>query len=130
MVDHNPRSDGHQLALAWLPQQHRRRVDRRLRKLFQSDLSWFCGSPFKPNSSAAGGLDAHGGLLVQKVEPGSRLRAAVFKNPICCRFPTTKPSPMRCGRWPCAAAVPPDRQTLLALVEKYAVRRSQDDARL
>ena len=130
MVDHNPRSDGHQLAPAWLPQQHRRRVDRRLRKLFQSDLSWFCGSPFKPNSSAAGGLDAHGGLLVQKVEPGSRLGAAVFKNPNCCRCPTTKPSPMHCWSWPYAAAVPPDRRALWVLIEKYTVRRIQGDARL
>jgi hypothetical protein len=95
MVDHNPRSDGHQLRPAWLPQQHRR-VDPRLRKLFQNDVSWFCGSPFKPDSSAADSFDVHGSLLVQKVEPGSQLRAPVFKNAICCRRPTPGHAPRRC----------------------------------
>ena len=52
------------LAPSWLPRQQRRTIDSQLRKLFCSDNCSVCGSPFKHNSQTAGGLDAHGKVVL------------------------------------------------------------------
>jgi hypothetical protein len=66
-------------------------------------------------------------VLVRQVEPGSRIRAAVR----CNVLPLLDDEAAAHALFEVATrreAVPPDRQALCALIEKYSVHGSQSDA--
>jgi hypothetical protein len=53
-----------QFAPAWLPRQQRRHIDRQLRKFFRRDACSVCSNTFKHNTRTAGGLNAHGEVVL------------------------------------------------------------------